>query len=108
MAIEIMHGWHIIIPHHLAGTPGQPDRQIIPAGQQANPANVITMLVGNQQRRQIIGGTAEPRHAPFCFAAGKTAIDHHQGGACSDQGGITPAAAAQRCKAHITRFCMTT
>ena len=50
MSIEIKQGGDIIIAHDLVGTPGQPDRQVILAGQQANPATGVDLSAPAKDR----------------------------------------------------------
>lgn len=64
-------------------------------------ANVIGMFVRNQHRIDIVTSKVQPRKPPRHFPRSKTGIDQDTRIACFDQQSVTPAAAAERGKAHL-------
>jgi hypothetical protein len=92
-------GQGLITQHQLsAGT--EPHGHIVLPGQGAHATYMITVFVGHQYGSELRRRAPEPRHTPFGFTTGKSAVDHHQGLAGFDERCIAPAATAKRRKSH--------
>jgi hypothetical protein len=81
------------------GSVSQPDRQAMAAGKRKYAADMVTMLVGDQNPAQVRRITPKARETPQRLALPETAIDHQAGCTAFDQQRIACAAAPERRKA---------
>ena len=84
------------------GSVTQPDRQAMAPGKRKYAADMVTMLVGNQNPAQVYRITPETRETPQRLALPETAIDHQAGCAAFDKQRIACAAATER---RVTDHC---
>ena len=85
--------------HCLIGAEAEPDRNAMAACELEYAADMVLVLMGNDDTRQVSRAYAQSLQAPFRLADGESAIEHDNGARRSRHGGnqqrITFAAASQ-------------
>src|SRR5260370_21880108 len=79
---------------------GEPYRNRMAARQARNTADMVVVLVGDDDGRQIFGGKAKAAETAGRLAEPKSTVEQNPGGSGLNDQGIAPTAAAQRCEAH--------
>ncbi len=98
-AIDVRHPLETL--GHLAERPEcRPYRGCVARGKRRHPADVVRMLMGDEDRSQIVGGQAAPGEPLFGIANAETAVDQDPGRAGLDDEAIACAAAAERSEAQ--------
>src|SRR6267142_2608969 len=64
-------------------------------------ADMVFVLVGDDDGRQIFGGEAKAAETGGRLAQPESTVEQNPGGTGFDDQGIAPTAAAQRCEAHL-------
>ena len=77
-----------------------PDRDAMAAGQSGNPAEVVAMLVGDQDALEVSGTDPELGEPPLRLAETEAAVHQQAGGTRRHQQGIATAPAAEGGEAH--------
>src|SRR5882672_12576167 len=80
---------------------GEPNRNGMAARQPRDTADMVFVLVGDDDGRQIFGGEAKAAETGGRLAEPESTVEQNPGGTGFDDQGIAPTAAAQRCEAHL-------
>ena len=88
------------VAHLEDGAEREPHRDVVLPRERGNPARVIVVLVGDEDRRQRLGRDAQAREARDGVAHSETAIDEDAGVSGFDEKAVAFAAAADGSEAH--------